>query len=81
MHGPNGVEPAVLGSIQPQPLAQDASGFTNGAYGIIYNDTYAKMRAPGFTELRSAGTASLVAGALTIDFGGAGTDILRLTPA
>ena len=59
----------------------DASGFTNGAYGIIYNDTDANKRALGFIELSSAGTASLVAGALTIDFGGAGTDILRLTPA
>ena len=57
----------------------DASGFTNGAYGIIYNDTDTNKRALGFVELSSGGTASLVAGALTIDWGGAGTDILTIT--
>jgi len=57
----------------------DASGFTTGAYGIIYNDTDANKRALGFVEINSAGTASLVAGALTIDWGGVGTDILTLT--
>jgi hypothetical protein len=62
-------------------IAQDAGGFTNGAYGIIYNDTDASKRALGFIELSAAGTASLVSGSLTIDFQGAGTDILRLTPS
>lgn len=57
----------------------DASGFTNGAYGIVYNDTDANKRALGFVELSSAGTASLVSGALTIDWQGAGTDILTIT--
>lgn len=57
----------------------DASGFTNGAYGIIYDDTHASKLALGYIELSSAGTLSLVAGAVTIDFGGAGTDILTLT--
>ncbi len=60
-------------------MTQDASGFTNGAYGIIYNDTDSSKRALGFVEISSGGTASLVAGALTIDWGGAGTDILTLT--
>ena len=57
----------------------DASGFTTGAYGIIYNDTDANKRALGFVELSSGGTLSLVAGGVTIDWGGAGTDILTIT--
>lgn len=60
-------------------LTIDASGFTNGAYGIIYNDTDANKRALGFVELSSAGTLSLVSGAVTINWQGAGTDILTLT--
>lgn len=62
-------------------MAQDASGFANGAYGIIYNDTDANKRALGYVELSSGGTLSLVAGSVTIDWGGAGTDILTLTQA
>ena len=62
-------------------VAQNASGFSNGAYGIIFNDTDANKRALGFIELSAAGAASIVSLALTIDFQGAGTDVLRLTPA
>ncbi len=62
-------------------MTQDASGFANGAYGIIYNDTDANKRALGYVELSSGGTLSLVAGSVTIDWGGAGTDILTLTQA
>ncbi len=58
-------------------MAQDASGFTNGRYGIIYNDTDANKRALAFIDFGS--DRSLVTGSLTIDFGGAGTDILTLT--
>jgi hypothetical protein len=61
-------------------IPQNASGFSTGAYGIIYNDTDANKRALGFIEISSAGTASIVSGSLTLDFQGAGTDILRLTP-
>lgn len=57
----------------------DAAGFTNGAFGIVYNDSDANKRALGFVELSAAGTLSLAAGAITIDWGGAGTDILTLT--
>lgn len=57
----------------------DASGFANGAYGIIYNDTDVNKRALGFVELSAAGALSLVAGAVTIDWGGAGTDLLKIT--
>ena len=62
-------------------IPQNASGFSNGAYGIIYNDTDANTRALGYIEISSAGAASIVSGSLTLDFQGAGTDILRLTPA
>lgn len=61
-------------------VAQDASGFTNGAYGIIYNDTDAGKRCLGYIELSSAGSASIVSGSLTINFQGAGTDVLKITP-
>ena len=57
----------------------DASGFTTGAYGVIYNDTDTNKRALGFVELSSGGTLSLVAGGVTIDWGGAGTDLLTIT--
>ena len=60
-------------------IPQNASGFSNGAYGIIYNDTDANKRALGWVEISSAGTASIVSGSLTIDFQGAGTDVLKLT--
>lgn len=62
-------------------VPQNASGFANGAYGIIYNNTDANKRALGYIELSSAGTLSIVSGSATIDFQGAGTDILRITPS
>jgi len=62
-------------------VAQDASGFTNGAYGIIYNDTDANKRALGFVEISSAGTASIASGSLSIDWSGATNDILTITQA
>jgi hypothetical protein len=61
-------------------IPQNASGFTNGAWGIIYNDTDANKRAIGFIELSSGGTLSIVSGSVTIDFQGLGTDVLRITP-
>jgi hypothetical protein len=60
-------------------INQDGSGFTNGAYGIIYNDTAAGKQCIGFIELSSGGTLSLVAGSVTIDWSGANGDILTLT--
>lgn len=62
-------------------IPQNAAGFANGAYAIIYNNTDANKRAIGFIELSAAGTLSIVSGSFTIDFQGAGTDVLRLTPA
>ncbi len=62
-------------------LAQDASGFTNGAYGIIYNDTDAGKRALGWVEISAAGSASLVSGPIVIDWNGANGDIFTITQA
>jgi len=69
---------ATLGADQIV-LAQDASGFANGAYGIIYNNTDANKRAIGFIEISSAGTASLVSGSLTITFNNDATSGAALT--
>ena len=62
-------------------VPQHASGFANGAYGIIYNNTDANKRAIAFVELSAAGTVSIVSSSFTIDFQGAGTDVLRITPS
>lgn len=62
-------------------IPQDAAGFTNGAYAIIYNDTDANKRCLGFIEMSSAGTASIASGSITLNFQGAGTDVLKITPA
>lgn len=61
-------------------IPQNASGFANGAYGIIFNSTDANKRALGWVELSAAAALSIVSGSVTIDFQGAGTDVLRLTP-
>jgi hypothetical protein len=58
-------------------LTQDGSGFTNGRWGIIYNDTDANKRCLGYVDLGS--DRSLVTGALTIDWNGADNDILQIT--
>lgn len=60
-------------------LAQDASGFTNGAWGIIYNNTDANKRAIGYVEISAAGSASLVAGPITITLNASG--VLALSQA
>ncbi len=59
-------------------LAQDASGFANGAWGIIYNNTDTNKRALGYVELSVGGSLSLVAGQVVIDWNGATNDILAL---
>ena len=58
-------------------LNQDASGFTNARWAIIYDDTTTNKNCIGFIDLGSA--RSLVTGQLVINFQGAGTDILTLT--
>lgn len=59
-------------------LAQDAAGFTNGRWGIIYNNTDANKRAVAFVDLGS--DRSIADGPLSIDWNGATNDILTLTP-
>lgn len=60
-------------------LAQDASGFTNGAYGIVYNNTDANKRAIGYVEISSTNAASLVAGTVSITMNASGTFALSQT--
>jgi len=72
-----GANPSIRASIIS--LAQDASGFTTGAYGIIYNSTDVNKRCLGWVEINAAATASLVAGPITIDWNGVNNDILQLT--
>jgi hypothetical protein len=62
-------------------MAQDASGFANGAYGIIYDSTDANKRALGFVELSAAGSLSLVAGQVVIKWNNAASNgtILQIT--
>ena len=61
-------------------VPQDAAGgFTDGAYGIIYNDTDAGKRALAFVDL--GGPAGNVAGPLDVDWNGATNDLLTLAAA
>jgi hypothetical protein len=61
-------------------IPQNASGFSNGAWGIIFNNTDANKRAIAYIELSAGGTLSIVSGSVTIDWQGLGTDVLRITP-
>jgi hypothetical protein len=61
-------------------IPQNASGFSNGAWGIIFNNTDANKRAIAYVELSAGGTLSIVSGSVTIDWQGLGTDVLRITP-
>lgn len=69
---------AIFGADQIS-ISQNASGFTDGYYGIIYNDTDANKRALGFIDL--GGPVSLVSGSLTITFNSDATsgDALKIT--
>jgi hypothetical protein len=51
-------------------ISQDAGGFTDGYWGIIYNDTNATDMAIGFIEL--GGPVSEVAGPITINWNASG---------
>lgn len=51
-------------------LAQDASGFTNGRWGIVYNNTDANKRCLGYLDLGS--DRSIVSGALTLTINASG---------
>lgn len=58
-------------------LAQDASGFTDGRWAIIYNNTDANKRAVAYIDLGSA--RSLVTGPLAINLNASG--VLSLAQA
>jgi hypothetical protein len=58
-------------------IAQDAAGFTNARWGIIYNNTNAAKQAIGFIDLGA--DRSIVSGSLTLDWSGATDDILTIT--
>jgi len=51
-------------------IAQDASGFTTGYWGIIYNDTSAGKYAAAYIDL--GGPVSIQGGALTITWNASG---------
>jgi hypothetical protein len=51
-------------------ISQDASGFTTGYWGILYNDTVAGKFAIGFVDL--GGPVSIVGGALNINWNASG---------
>jgi len=57
-------------------LAQNASGFTDAYWGILYNDTNATKMAIAFVDL--AGPVSEVAGPVTINWNAAGIFILTV---
>jgi hypothetical protein len=58
-------------------LAQDASGFTNGRWGIVFNNTDANKRCLGYVDLGS--DRSLVTGSLAVTFSASG--VLALAQA
>jgi hypothetical protein len=51
-------------------VAQDASGFTNGRWAIVYNNTDANKRALGYLDLGS--DRSIVSGSLTLAINASG---------
>lgn len=51
-------------------VAQDASGFTNGRWGIVYNNTDANKRAIGYIDFGS--DRSIVGGSLLIQLNASG---------
>ena len=57
-------------------IAQNASGFTNGHWGIIFNNTDANKRAIAYVDL--GGPVGIVDGPIEFDWNGATNDVLRL---
>jgi hypothetical protein len=53
-------------------LSQDGSGFTDGAYGILYNDTNGTDMAIAFVELDAGGGLDETAGDITISWNASG---------
>lgn len=67
----------TLDATDPTTIAQDASGFTDARWGIIYNDTATNKNAIAYIDLGS--TRSIVTGPLSITFNASG--ILTLNQA
>lgn len=67
----------TLDAADPAQIAQDAGGFTNARWGIIYNDTAAGKQALCFIDLGS--DRSIVTGPLSITFNASG--VLTLNQA
>ena len=67
----------TLDAADPTAIAQDAGGFTDARWGIIYNDTATNKNAIAYLDLGSA--RSIVTGPLTITFNASG--ILTLNQA
>lgn len=57
-------------------IAQDASGFSNAYWGIIYNNTDANKRAVAYVDL--GGPVSNTGGAVTFGWNGVNQDVLEL---
>jgi hypothetical protein len=55
-------------------VPQDAAGFSNGYWGVIYNDTDPGKRAIAYVDL--GGPVGIVNGPLTADWNGANNDVL-----
>ena len=66
---------ATLDDTANVTLAQDASGFEDGYWGILYNDTAATDECIGFLDL--GGPVSEVAGSITVTWNASG--ILTVT--
>lgn len=58
-------------------VPQDASGFTNGYWGIVYNNTDANKRAICYIDL--GGPVGNQSGPIDIQWNGASQDLLSLT--
>jgi hypothetical protein len=58
-------------------MAQDAAGFDNARWGIIYNSADASKRALAFIDLGA--DRNVTGGSLTLDWSGATDDILTIT--
>jgi hypothetical protein len=58
-------------------IAQDATGFTNARWGILYNNTNAAKQCIAYIDLGA--DRSIQSGSLTLDWSGATDDILTIT--
>lgn len=62
----------------PATISQDASGFTDAYWGILYSDTATNKEAIGFLDL--GGPVSEQDGPITISWGGSGIATITMNP-